>query len=433
MQPDAVGLIRKLGWEWRHDGLGHNLGPGVLMRVQGRQKVFVPLHRVWGIFDQELQRVGCPSSESVGAPFSVGGFFSFVKKVVSAPVRAVEKVIPKKVTQAIKSASSRVVGLARRATQTVLKASMAPAQFLTNQLARVPILGGVAQSLNRLAHLPTQAAMQLINGRRIDHIALGTFKQALSDTKSLAPYVQTVVSFVPGIGTGLSAGIGGALALAEGKRIDQAFINAARSALPGGPVAQMAFSIATDAIQGKPIDQVALDALPIAPEAKRYLVAGIGAAKDLAHGKSVAQALVDNGTRLLPPQLQKAVQIGVAVGHAKNIQSGLVAAAEGAASLLGARARGLEAAKQFARGVRSPAVLNALHQAQAAQQALTHVVQQAQRGHQQAQNLVSALQRPSLPAFTRPALPARAPAFPFSRMPAMVQPRFPSAFPFAFA
>jgi hypothetical protein len=430
---DAVGLIRKQGWEWRPDGLGHGLGPGVVMRVQGKQKAFVPLHRVWGIFDQELQRVGCPSSESVGAPFSVGGFFSFVKKVASAPVKAVTKtvakVVPKKVTQAIKSATSKVTALAKKATATVLKASLAPSQFVTSKLAKIPILGGVAQAANRLANLPTQAALQLAQGKRIDQAAIGTFKQALADTKTLAPYIQTVVSFVPGIGTGLSAGIGGALALAQGKRIDQAFIEAAKSAIPGGPIAQMAFSVATDAIQGKPIDQIALNALPISPEAKKYLAAGIGAAKDLAHGKSVSQALIDNATRMLPPQLQKAVQVGVAIGHAKNIQSGLVAAAEGAASLANVQAKGLAAAKQFAAGVRTPAVVNALHQAEAAKQALTHVVEQAQNGHPQARNVVNALQANRLPAFAPRALPRALPAglprFPGMPARAPALPRFP--------
>ena len=79
---DEIAQIKRLGWDWRSDGVGMGLGPGVLLSIvvgDRTLRAFVPLSHVWLAFDKELQSVGCVGSAWVGAPFSVGGFFSFVK------------------------------------------------------------------------------------------------------------------------------------------------------------------------------------------------------------------------------------------------------------------------------------------------------------------------------------------------------------------
>lgn len=384
---DPVAQIQKLGWEWRPDGAGTGAGPGVQFSivVSGRQqRVFVPLSRVWVIFDQELQRVGCVGAAQVGAPFSVGGFFSFVKKAASSVKKAASSVVNKVVPKAIRRAVTKVVNTAKSAVNAVKKT-----------IKKIPILGSVYSAAEALAMLPASAASQLLQGKRIDKIAIGQFKNAIKNVKTLAPYVQTVISFVPGVGTGLSAGIGGALALAEGQSISQALIAGVKSSIPGGPLAQAAFSVATDVMQGKPIDQIALNALPIGQQQKDLLRRGLAAAKDLAAGKRVDQVLLDQGIKMLPPAMQKAVQIGTAIGHAKNLQGALGAAANGAAQLAGDYAKGIPAAKAFKAGVRSPAVMAALHKANASKGALTKIVQQAKQGHPQAAHIVRAMQRPA--------------------------------------
>jgi hypothetical protein len=75
------------------------------------------------------------------------------------------------------------------------------------------------------------------------------------------PYVQSVISFVPGVGTGISAALGAAQALADGRRIDEALVAAACGAIPGGPMAQMAFDSAWGLAHGRPVDSVVLRAL----------------------------------------------------------------------------------------------------------------------------------------------------------------------------
>jgi hypothetical protein len=371
---DTVALIQRLGWDWRDDGMGLGLGPGVLVnvRIKGQKKpvrAFVPLAHVWLAFDRELGNVGCVGcvgSAWVGEPFCAVGLFGFIKKAVSSVTKQVAKVIPK----AIKKAAATVVNTAKSAASAV---------------AKVPVLGSLVKAQAALALLPAAAAAQLVQGKRIDAIAVNQFKTALGSAKTLAPYVQTVVSFVPGIGQGISAGIGGGLALASGQSITDAMIAAAKSAVPGGPIAQAAFSVATDAIQGKPLNQSLLNALPISQQAKTALLSGIDAAKRLASGQNVSQTVIDAAMKNVPAQYQKAIQIGVALGHAKNLQQAAGAAAQGATQIAG-----------LANGTPAQRAL--------AQSTLARVVQQAQQGHQQANNIVKAVQMLRPPALSVPRL-----------------------------
>lgn len=398
---DPIAQLQRLGWEWRPDGAGTGAGPGVLfsVRLSGRDtNVFVPLQRVWMIFDQELARVGCVGCAMVGAPYSVGGFFSSLKKAVSGAVR---KVVPK----AIQRAATKVVQTAKRAVHAV---------------SRVPVLGTVLRAGANLTKagaglmlLPAIAATQLVDGKRIDRIAIDSLKNSVRNARTVAPYVQTVISVVPGVGTGISAGLGGALALAEGQSITAALEQAVKSSIPGGPLAQAAFSVASGVMQGKPLDQVALNALPIGAAEKAALTRGLHAAKALASGQRVDQVLLDQALRSLPPTVQKAVQIGTAIGHAKNLQGALGAASRGAEQLAGNHAAGIAAARAYQSGVRSPAVLDAMRRATASKAALATIVRHANNGHPQAGHLVRALQRAS----SRPA-PAR-PSFPQFRPPSV--------------
>ncbi len=414
---DAVALIQRLGWEWRPDGAGTGAGPGVQFNVQirgqGMQRVFVPLSRVWVIFDEELQRVGCIGAASCGAPFSVGGFFSFVKKAVSSvantaksAVKSVAKgasAVAHGAAKGVKSVAKKVVPKAiQRAAAKVMNVAKKAVSFVK----KIPVIGTIANAAANLVLLPQIAAVQLLQGKRIDNVAISSLKRSVQSAQTLAPYVQTVISVVPGVGTGISAGLGGALALAEGKSITQAVEAAVKSAIPGGPLAQAAFSVASGVMQGKPLDQIAINALPIGNAQKALLVRGLSVAKDLAAGKRVDQVILDQALKQLPAPLQKAVQIGTAIGHAKNLQGALGAAAQGAQQLAGNYAKGLPAARAFAAGQRGPAIVNALQKAQASKEALATIVQRAQQGHPQAQHIVRALRRPT----SRPMVsPFRAP------------------------
>jgi hypothetical protein len=384
---DPIAHIDRLGWDWHPDGAGLGLGPGVVLSVaiNGRVlRAFVPLSHIWLAFHEELEKVGCCVGDAwVGEPFSVGGFFSFVKKATRSLGSAASSVVPK----AIQDAASNVYSTAQHFGEQAL-----------HQVSKVPVLGTVVTAANSLATLPTQAVSQLIQGKRIDHLALDQFRTALGSVKAIAPYAQTVVSFVPGIGQGISAGLGGALALAQGQSINEAMLTAIKDAIPGGPAAQAAFAVASGALEGKPIDQIALNALPIDPEAKKALALGLSTAKAVASGQNVSQVAIDAALHQLPQEVQKAVQVGVAVGHAKNLQDAATAAAHGAQQLVGHYAAGQAAAQQFVRGVRSPEVLAAMQKAHLAHAAAAAIVQHAQAGHPQAKNIVNAMRILKMPS-----------------------------------
>jgi len=192
----------------------------------------------------------------------------------------------------------------------------------------IPIAKDIQSSIASVYKAPMNAAVSIAKGERIDRVAMQQFQTQLKAAKTLAPYVQTIVSVVPGLGTGLSAAIGGALALASGASIDAALLAAARSALPGGPLAQAAFDVALAAAQGKTVDALLINALPVSPAAKDALVRGARAARQLADGKSIDKVLVDQALDLLPPQARAAAQVGVALGQGQAIQQVAGAAAK---------------------------------------------------------------------------------------------------------
>lgn len=69
--------------------------------------------------------------------------------------------------------------------------------------------------------------------------------------------VQTVLPYIPGVGTGAAAALAGVIALGQGKSLDEAALAGARAALPAG--AQLAFDLGVGIAQGKPVDQALTD------------------------------------------------------------------------------------------------------------------------------------------------------------------------------
>jgi hypothetical protein len=206
---------------------------------------------------------------------------------------------------------------------------------LGKQIGKVPVVGKGLHAVYDLgpAGLINTTA-KIASGQNVSKSVMGHFKGQLNAAREVAPYVQTVVSVVPGVGQGVSGAIGAGVALSRGRPITQALMEGARGALPGGPVAAAAFDVAMAAAQGKPIDQVALSAIPLPPDQKKYVIQAAMAAKDIAQGKNVAKSVYERGQNLLPPEAQKAMQVGVAMASAKNIQDAMKKGAEKAGPAL---------------------------------------------------------------------------------------------------
>src|SRR5258705_448106 len=191
---------------------------------------------------------------------------------------------------------------------------------LRNAIRKFPVVGKPLASVYGIAVAPRSLAEDLLHGARIDHALVHSFKAQVADLKTLAPYAQTVISFVPAVGPGVSGAMGASLALADGHPLSEAIIAGVKGAIPGGPLAQSAFSAATALAQGKRLDEAAVAALPIPESQKQALHTALSVAQKLAKGQKVKDVVLSEALSKLPPNVAKAVHVGIAVGHAAPIQ-----------------------------------------------------------------------------------------------------------------
>jgi hypothetical protein len=168
-----------------------------------------------------------------------------------------------------------------------------------------------------------QSVNNVVSGVRIDKALSRHFESQVQNIKDVAPYVQTIISVVPGIGPGISGAISAGLTLAQGRPIDEALVDAAAGAVPGGALAQRLVKMGFAAASGKPLADIAVSGLNIPPAARDALKAGLRVASDVAQGKRVDQSLLAEANRQidrLPPGLRQAAQVGVALGQGKKLQ-----------------------------------------------------------------------------------------------------------------
>jgi hypothetical protein len=181
-------------------------------------------------------------------------------------------------------------------------------------------------------------------------VLLDHLQQQVSDVKEVAPYAQTIVSVVPGVGQGVSGIIGASLSMAQGHNITEAMAEGVLDAIPGGPVAKSLGAIAHGVMKGDRIDTIALAAVPLPEEQKKLIGGAISVINDVANKRPVSpemvagllqnipgggQAVIDfakannipnpvaaaeAALKTLPGPLKDAVKIGASLGHAKTLQ-----------------------------------------------------------------------------------------------------------------
>lgn len=191
---------------------------------------------------------------------------------------------------------------------------------IKNAIKKVPVVGSPLAAVYGVAIAPAALAESLAKGQRVDKALVENFKGQIADIKTIAPYAQTVVSFVPGVGQGVGAAMAAATALANGQPLSAAVLNGIKGAIPGGQLAQSAFGAVTAVASGKGLDQIALGALPLPPEQKAALKTALSVASKISKGERVDAIVMEEALKRLPPEVSKAVHTGLAVGHAANIQ-----------------------------------------------------------------------------------------------------------------
>ena len=113
-----------------------------------------------------------------------------------------------------------------------------------------------------------------------------TLTKIAHTAEDIGSYATTVVSLVPGVGTGVSAALAAGIALAQGQSITDAVKNGIRDAIPGGAIATAGFDMAVK----------------------------------VASGENVGTAALETARAQLPPVAQKAFDIGLSVVAAAKHQ-----------------------------------------------------------------------------------------------------------------
>jgi hypothetical protein len=196
-------------------------------------------------------------------------------------------------------------------------------------LGKIPIVGSAFEAYWDYSLTPLHVADDIAHGKSIDHAVLDNISRAMKDIHTLAPYIETVIAVVPGVGPVASGAIAAGLALASGEPIDQVMIDAAAASIPGGEIVKAVYHAGVAVMSGKgDAASLTVDALsqaagamgvPIPPEAEKVISAGVQATQDIANGKKPDQALIDAAVSQLPPVGQAAAKAAQAVASGKNV------------------------------------------------------------------------------------------------------------------
>lgn len=208
----------------------------------------------------------------------------------------------------------------------------APAKAIAAVTKSVPVLGDITRIVDNASSSPVNLVNSIASGARIDKALLNNFKQNLKTIQDVAPYAATIVSFVPGIGTGVAAAIAAGAALAEGKSIDEALKAAVKNALPGGAIAATAFDAAMKVASGENVGQAAIEsARNLVPAGAAQKAFDIAVA--VATGENVQNALMKGVLSMAPARLQQLAAMGEkAVGSVPGLPDVLKSVTAGVAN-----------------------------------------------------------------------------------------------------
>lgn len=165
----------------------------------------------------------------------------------------------------------------------------------------------------------THFVSNIAKGKSFKESVLSAVKGGVHEFQTVAPIAESIVSFVPGIGTAASMALAAGVALSKGQKITDVILSTVKGALPGGPVTATAFDTATQF--------------------------GEGLLKHESLGKAalgaVRTAAVDAGSAVgIPSQLtESAFDAGLALAHGKKLQ-------EAGFAVLGDLAKGNNAAEK---------------------------------------------------------------------------------------
>lgn len=227
----------------------------------------------------------------------LGDVISSVGKAVGSVTKAIDKVVP--ISKIAKGVGDVVSAVDKVVPVSLLVPGGVLMRFAGDTVSRVARGENVLQAVGRAA-----------GG------VVGDVRKGLQLASMVAP-------FIPGIGTGVAAALGAASALANGEPITDAIIAAARTAIPGGAIAQTAFDMASNLAKGQNIGEAMLNTvrskIPDNPIARAAFDTGLALVK----GQSLQQAVLSSAGKLLPksPFAETALSFVNKAMSGQNIQT----------------------------------------------------------------------------------------------------------------
>jgi hypothetical protein len=186
-----------------------------------------------------------------------------------------------------------------------------------------------ALSIDPFSRFALQTTRAALRGENILRAVQVAAKSGIENIQERMRFAAMVAPFVPGVGNGVAAALGAASALAGGEPITKALLQAARSAVPGGAIAQAAFDMGMNLASGKSLDQAALATarkqMPGGPAAQ----AAFDAALALSQGKKIQDAAFAAAGKVLPksPFAADALSFARRVGAGEDIRKAALSGA----------------------------------------------------------------------------------------------------------
>lgn len=187
---------------------------------------------------------------------------------------------------------------------------------------------------------PIRLARNVAQGKNVWATVKSTGSGIVRDTRSALPIAAGVVSFVPGVGTGVASGLSAVSAISQGKNLREIAEEAAIGAVPGGAIYKAAIQTGIDVARGKNVLKTVVNRgvglartqLPGGQLAQSALNVGL----NIAQGRNVAKSLASESLELARRQLpqstalnvaQRALSAGINVAQGGNVLSQVVQAA----------------------------------------------------------------------------------------------------------
>lgn len=173
------------------------------------------------------------------------------------------------------------------------------------------------------AFAPLRLVSDVARGKNVIGSVRKQAESVVRDTRKSLPVAASVVSVIPGVGTGVGMGLSALSAASEGKSLREIAEDAALGAIPGGPLVKAGLRAGINVARGQNVLKAvgregiayAKTQLPGGQFAQQALTAGV----NVARGQNVVSAVTPLAQQLVNSPMVKVGPMGAALQFARNL------------------------------------------------------------------------------------------------------------------